>query len=172
MGSLPGCTPASGLAIPSGAAGGRVLTVVTAPVDVDAAPVVAGELCQREAGWVGCRGGRGTISTPRHTSGDTSRAPQPSQPRAAPPALPVPAHHTRQTRQSGPRSHHPGHTSRRWGCSGHWHRRTGWGSRSGLARRDRWSVNGPFYLVLPGEGGEQPPELLRGPGAKPRCGHV
>lgn len=61
MGSLAGCTPASGLAIPSGAVQGRVLTVVTAPVDVDAAPVVAGELRQGEAGRVGCGGGRGTV---------------------------------------------------------------------------------------------------------------
>lgn len=77
MGSLAGCTPASGLAVPSGARRGRVLTVVAAPVDVDAAPVVAGELCQGEAGRVGCGGGRGTVST-----GDSSCPPQ--QPRGAP----------------------------------------------------------------------------------------
>lgn len=39
------------------------LTVVAAPVDVYAAAVVARELCQGEAGGVGCGGGRGTVST-------------------------------------------------------------------------------------------------------------
>ncbi len=34
----------------------RRITVVTAPVDVDAAAIGAGELGQREAGWVGWRG--------------------------------------------------------------------------------------------------------------------
>lgn len=158
MGSLAGCTPASGLAVPSGARQGRVLTVVAAPVDVDAAPVVAGELRQGEAGRVGCGGGRGTVST-----GDSS-CPPPTAPWSAPvpPVLPVPAHHMRRTRRSGPRSHRPGHTSRRWGCSGRWRRRTGWGSRSGLARRDRWSVSGPCFAR--GRWGTTP----RAP-ARPRC---
>lgn len=35
-----------------------MITVITAPVDVDAAAISAGELGQREAGWVGWRGGQ------------------------------------------------------------------------------------------------------------------
>lgn len=58
-------TPTSDLAIPGrvppGSGGVGLLTVVTAPVDVYAAPVVAGELRQGEAGRVGCGGGRGTV---------------------------------------------------------------------------------------------------------------
>lgn len=108
MGSLPGCTPASGLAIPSGAPQGQVLTVVTAPVDVDAAPVVAGELRQGEAGRVGCGGGRVTIST-----GDTSCAPQPSLgvpcapsvPSAPSPSSPHEADSSERSPQSSSRSH-------------------------------------------------------------------
>lgn len=86
-----------------------------------------------------------------------------------PPVLPVPAHHTRRTRRSGPRSHRPGHTSRRWGCSGRWRRRTGWGSRSGLARRDRWSVSGPCFVR---RRWGTTPRFLQGPGAKPKCTHM
>lgn len=33
----------------------QTLTIITAPVDVDAAPIVAGELGEGEAGGVGCR---------------------------------------------------------------------------------------------------------------------
>lgn len=54
---------------------------------------------------------------------------------------------------SGPRSRHPGRTSRRWGCSARWRRRTGWGSRSGLGRTDRQTE----HRQHPGRGEEQTP---------------
>lgn len=61
-----------------------------------------------------------------------------------------PSYHMRLTHQSGPRSHHPGHMSRRWGCSGHWHRRTGWVGRCALGIGMGVSVESwpPFLIFL------------------------
>lgn len=165
MGSLAGCTPASGLAVPSGARRGRVLTVVAAPVDVDAAPVVAGELCQGEAGRVGCGGGRGTVST-----GDSSCPPQ--QARGAPQCP--------QCSQS--------QLTTRGGLVGAVPAvivqvtRPGDGDAAAAGAGELVGGAGPGWpggtdgvlvaLVLSGEGGEQPPGLLQGPGVKPKCRHM
>lgn len=79
------------------------------------------------------------------------------------PALPIPAHRMRQTHRSGPHSRRPGRTSRRWGCSARWHMRTGWGSRSELARgqTDRqsfrsWRCQGPAKAVARHSGASSP----------------
>lgn len=67
------------------------------------------------------------------------------------PAWPAccPSYHRRLTHQSGPHSRRPGHRSRRWGCSGRWHRRTGWVGRCGLGTGMGVSAESwPRFLVL------------------------
>lgn len=100
------------------------LTIVASPVDVDAAAVGAGELGERETGGIGCREG---------ARADT-QSPVCSKAVASQPDSAVKTHHTSPVRPSGLRSHHPGHTSRRWGCTGHWHTGTGLVDMCELAR--------------------------------------
>lgn len=91
-------------------------TVVAAPVYVDAAAVVAGELCEGEAGGVGC----GETTPPSsHTVETTTEQNQTSDRYKL-------TNRRRRAHRTGRRSRRPGHTSRRWGCRGRWRTRTDW----------------------------------------------
>ncbi len=127
----------------------KMITVITAPVDVDAASVGAGELSQREAsrvGWSGVEREFVKNYTRCHLTRKSVLFDKKKHNEGA-----VKTDHRSLVHLSDLHSRHPGHMSMRWGCSAHWHRGIGLVGMCELAGGQRVKWFSAAKVLLPWE---------------------